>query len=181
MGGTWEKRNACILIVKHGMSPQGRHRPGWDDIKIHHTEVGCGCETGFNWAGFEVLTAVNTKMAVFWVVVPCSLVEVYQRLRGPCCLHHQDMMMEVPRTSKTLVNFYQNTRRYNQKTAMFGFNWIKLGFSGSLLRTRHWTLVFHESKEFPNHQLLKEPLHYGVGFRTVFFKLRQVKASLPLT
>jgi hypothetical protein len=29
-------------------------------------------------------------MAVFWVVAPCSLVEVYQRFRGPCCLHHQD-------------------------------------------------------------------------------------------
>jgi hypothetical protein len=39
--------------------------------------------------GFEVLTAVSTKMAVFWVVAPCSVVEVYQRSRGPCCLHHQ--------------------------------------------------------------------------------------------
>jgi hypothetical protein len=39
--------------------------------------------------GFEVLTAVSTKMAVFWVVAPCSLVEVYQRFRGPCCLHYQ--------------------------------------------------------------------------------------------
>jgi hypothetical protein len=39
--------------------------------------------------GFEVLTAVSTKMAVFWVVAPCSLVEVYQRFRGPWCLHHQ--------------------------------------------------------------------------------------------
>jgi hypothetical protein len=29
------------------------------------------------------------KMAVFCVVAPCSLVEVYQRFRGPCCLHHQ--------------------------------------------------------------------------------------------
>jgi hypothetical protein len=29
-------------------------------------------------------------MAVFWVVATCSLVEVYQRFRGPCCLHHQD-------------------------------------------------------------------------------------------
>jgi hypothetical protein len=29
-------------------------------------------------------------MAVFWVLAPCSLVEVYQRFRGPCCLHHQD-------------------------------------------------------------------------------------------
>jgi hypothetical protein len=38
---------------------------------------------------FEVLTAVSTKMAVFWLVVSCSLVEVYQRFRGPCCIHHQ--------------------------------------------------------------------------------------------
>jgi hypothetical protein len=29
------------------------------------------------------------KIAVFWVVAPCSLVEVYQRFGGPCCLHHQ--------------------------------------------------------------------------------------------
>jgi hypothetical protein len=34
---------------------------------------------------FEVLTAVSMKIAVFWVVAPCSLVEVYQRFRGPCC------------------------------------------------------------------------------------------------
>jgi hypothetical protein len=25
----------------------------------------------------------NTKMAVFWVVAPCSLVEVYQHFKGP--------------------------------------------------------------------------------------------------
>jgi hypothetical protein len=42
-----------------------------------------------NHIGFEVLTAVSTKTDVFWVVAPCSLVEVYQRFRGPCCLHHQ--------------------------------------------------------------------------------------------
>jgi hypothetical protein len=42
-----------------------------------------------NWVGYEVLTAVSTKMAVLWVVATCSLVEVYQRFRGPCCLHHQ--------------------------------------------------------------------------------------------
>jgi hypothetical protein len=49
--------------------------------------AGC-CEHG-NEVGYEVLTAVRTKMAAFWVVAPCSLVEVYQRFRGPCCLHHQ--------------------------------------------------------------------------------------------
>jgi hypothetical protein len=39
--------------------------------------------------GVEILTAVSTKMVVFWVAAPCSLVEVYQRFRGPCCLHQQ--------------------------------------------------------------------------------------------
>jgi hypothetical protein len=38
------------------------------------------------------------KMAVFWVVAPCSLVV---------------LMMEARGTSETSVNFYQTTRRYN--------------------------------------------------------------------
>jgi hypothetical protein len=29
-------------------------------------------------------------MAVFWVVAPCSLVEIYRRFTGAYCLHHQD-------------------------------------------------------------------------------------------
>jgi hypothetical protein len=55
-------------------------------------------------------------MAVFWVVASCSLVEVYQSFRGPCCLHHHSLtalMMEAARTSETLIIFYQTTRRYN--------------------------------------------------------------------
>jgi hypothetical protein len=55
--------------------------------------------------GFEVLTAVSTKMAVFWVVASCSLVEVYQRFSA--------LIMEAARSSETLLNFYQTTRRYN--------------------------------------------------------------------
>jgi hypothetical protein len=42
-----------------------------------------------HWVGFEVFTATSMKMAVFWVLAPRSLVEVYQRFRGSCCLHHQ--------------------------------------------------------------------------------------------
>jgi hypothetical protein len=38
---------------------------------------------------FQVLTAVTMKMAVFWVVAPCSLVEVYIALRGACRLHRR--------------------------------------------------------------------------------------------
>jgi hypothetical protein len=35
----------------------------------------------------------NGKMAVFWVVTPCSLVEVHQRFRSPCCLHRQGIVL----------------------------------------------------------------------------------------
>jgi hypothetical protein len=51
------------------------------------------------------------KMTVFWDVVPYSLVEVYRRFRGACCLLHQGiLMMEAACTSEKLVNFCQTTQ-----------------------------------------------------------------------
>jgi hypothetical protein len=35
---------------------------------------------------FQVLKAASTKKTVFWDFAPCSLVEVYRRFRGACCL-----------------------------------------------------------------------------------------------
>jgi hypothetical protein len=68
-----------------------------------------------------------SKIAVFWVVAPCSLAEVYQRFRYPYCLHHLGdesliaLMMEAARTSEMLVNFYQIRLHgaTTQKTAIF--------------------------------------------------------------
>jgi hypothetical protein len=48
-------------------------------------------------------------MSVFWIVAPCSLVEVYRCFRGTCSA----LMMEAASTSETFVNFYQTTRRYS--------------------------------------------------------------------
>jgi hypothetical protein len=39
--------------------------------------------------GFEVLTAASMKMGVFWVVAPCSLVEVYRHFRDTGCLQYR--------------------------------------------------------------------------------------------
>jgi hypothetical protein len=58
--------------------------------------------------GFEVLTAASMKLAVLWVVVPCSLgrsLPTFQMCllppsSGPC-------------TSETLLYFYQTTLRSN--------------------------------------------------------------------
>jgi hypothetical protein len=60
---------------------------------------------------FQVLTAASIKVTVFWVVAPCSLVEVNRRFRGTCCLHHQDPDDGGP--SETSVNFHQTTRYSN--------------------------------------------------------------------
>jgi hypothetical protein len=60
-------------------------------------------ETQLHLVGFEVLTAVSTKMAVFWVA----------------------LMMEAARSSETLVNFYQTTRRYNPEDSRLR-NYIRL-------------------------------------------------------
>jgi hypothetical protein len=51
--------------------------------------------------------STEVKMAVFWVVAQCSLVEVYRRFRGACCLYHQGDL------SLMVVNFYQTTLRNN--------------------------------------------------------------------
>jgi hypothetical protein len=65
--------------------------------------------------GFEVLTVVSIKMAVFWVVAPCSLVEVFRCFRGACCIA---LMMEAPSTSETSVNFTRLHGATTQKTAI---------------------------------------------------------------
>jgi hypothetical protein len=56
----------------------------------------------FAYLGFEVLTAVGTKMAVFWAAMVA-------------------LMMEAARSSETLVNFYQTTRRYNPEDSHIHF------------------------------------------------------------
>jgi hypothetical protein len=57
-----------------------------EDILSHRPNA---CRLSRSLIGFEVHTAASKKIAVFWVVVPCSLIEVYRRLRRTCCLHHQ--------------------------------------------------------------------------------------------
>jgi hypothetical protein len=54
------------------------------------------------------------KMAVFRVVAPRSLVDLYRRFRGAFCFCHQeviDVMMEAAGISETSVNFFQTIRR----------------------------------------------------------------------
>jgi hypothetical protein len=75
--------------------------------------------------GFEVLTAVSTKMAVFWVVAPCSLVEFYQRFRGPDDGGSKDLWNTgkllpdytalQPRRQPSSINVFTRTTIYNKQ------------------------------------------------------------------
>jgi hypothetical protein len=47
------------------------------------------------------------KMAVFWAVAPCNLVEVYRHFRGA----YNTLIIEAASTSETSVFFYQTTQR----------------------------------------------------------------------
>jgi hypothetical protein len=53
----------------------------------------------------------NKKMAVFWVVAPCSLVEVYHV--SEVIAVSIRAMMEATSTSETSVNFYKTVPRNN--------------------------------------------------------------------
>jgi hypothetical protein len=46
-------------------------------------------------------------MAVFWIVAPCSLVEVYGK--------SEVLMVEAASIFETMVNFYETTRHYSPK------------------------------------------------------------------
>jgi hypothetical protein len=56
------------------------------------------------------------KMAVFWVVALCSLVEVYQCFSGTCCFNHC-LIMEAASTTEMLVNYW-TTRQYNSEDSL---------------------------------------------------------------
>jgi hypothetical protein len=55
---------------------------------LRSPEIGELCTKIFSkWLRFQVLTAASMKMAIFWIVGPCSLVEVYRLFSGTGCLH----------------------------------------------------------------------------------------------
>jgi hypothetical protein len=61
-------------------------------------------------------------MTVFWVVAPCSLVQVYQRFRVLAASIIKALialMVAAASTSETSVNFYQTIRRNNPEDSHF--------------------------------------------------------------
>jgi hypothetical protein len=82
------------------------------------------------------------KMAVFWVVAPYSLVEVYQRFRGPCCLSCLS-------TQKTAIFGLTAVRTSNPKDVPSACkhvtsDWMN-GFSSTITGHFAWRPIFFSS------------------------------------
>jgi hypothetical protein len=62
-----------------------------------------------------LLKTFFSKMAVFWIVSPSSLTDVYRRSRGACCpiFSNIDLIMDAVTTSETSAIFYHIIRRKN--------------------------------------------------------------------
>jgi hypothetical protein len=53
---------------------------------LQGANIGCNHDFLFTFLWCTLLYIRNSKMAVFWVLAPCSLVQVYRSFRGACCL-----------------------------------------------------------------------------------------------
>jgi hypothetical protein len=65
----------------------------------------------------EVLTETSMQIAVFWVIALCSVVNVYRRFRGACCLWNvgkllPDYMAQHPRRQPSAVNTLFSPHNY---------------------------------------------------------------------
>jgi hypothetical protein len=81
--------------------------------------------------------AVSTKIAVFWVVAPCST-NVSEVLAASIFRATAiTLMMEAARTSGTLVNFYQTTQRYNPKDNHLNVKHVQYNTISFALTSRH--------------------------------------------
>jgi hypothetical protein len=96
------RRNFCSYIQDHTASrpgsPQlispwkrqisdGLQNSIWKSFK---SVLPKACNNELHFLRFRVFMAASIKMAVFWIVAPRSLVEIYRRFRGACNLQHQD-------------------------------------------------------------------------------------------
>jgi hypothetical protein len=106
---------------------------------------------------FQVLTAASRpmQMAVFWVVAPCTLVEVYRSFSGALIIA---LMMEAASTSVTSVN-YQTTRRNNPEDGHLHIPSI------CVLRFRRGTKLHTQNTRLI--QTFKQLLHYIDHYSTL--------------
>jgi hypothetical protein len=93
---------------------------------------------------------LTVKIAVFWVVAPCSLVEVYQRFRGPCCLHHppsssHPTTLHGATTQKTAIFILTAVRTSNPRNYSLLYNFIMCSCLFKTKRESKYYLLYQVS------------------------------------
>jgi hypothetical protein len=59
-------------------------------LTMHEGNYICEETRNYTRVRFDVLMVMSMKMAVFWDVAPCSLVDIDRCFRGAYSFHHQD-------------------------------------------------------------------------------------------
>jgi hypothetical protein len=55
------------------------------------------------------------KIPVYWIIAPCSLVEVYLHFSDTYCVYHIALMVEAASTTETSANIYHTVGRNNSE------------------------------------------------------------------
>jgi hypothetical protein len=90
---------------------------------------------------------MNVSMAVFWVVVPCSLLGVYWHFRGACCLHYHSVTFQFILILVNVPVFTHQLIKYNNST-FTEKNISNLSLSDTLwvIRLKNFEMLGHEQK-----------------------------------
>jgi hypothetical protein len=71
-------------------------------------------------------------MAVFWVITPCSLIQVYRSFRGVCCLYHQGDTAQQPRRHPSSYS-----PPWESQISHNGHQWLMLGLFNKVFQLQN--------------------------------------------
>jgi hypothetical protein len=112
----------------------------------------------------------KNKITVFWDVAPCSLVEVYRRFRGACCLHHQG---DIPENSPFHTRLRENLKSHPDIMR------LRFKRNVNLRQTRLWLHV--DTDSYLSESKLKSSVRITCfGFRTCNFSIQAKDVKLGL-
>jgi hypothetical protein len=123
-------------------------------IKLYelHTPISLQVQTGHSLSievyqvGFNVITAVSMKMVVFWVIAPCSLVEVYGRFRGVAGDHRRHYNPDDSHLQATVDWNETETERWKmtgelQTGKRMSVSLISRPQAATIVLAPHWRLI----------------------------------------
>jgi hypothetical protein len=152
----------------------------------------------------EAVLSEHPKTTVFWVVAPCSLVEVYRRFRGACCLHHHGATIQKTAifvltavrisnpTVRTSVSKYRSDRRTPSRrlrASSFPCSVRELPSGGrqwihGLQRNNTFETLCYISQRISSERSLHSPRNHADEFQLALcttFNLFEIKKAVIVT